>query len=159
MSKGRILKDYKVLNWKNRYNFPFALISSQCNNKNSISGKKKTKNYPTQCIKKYWQQPQHWTQYNIEKTHKCAKQIKNLATIMELTLREISHFSTMFSTTYQPSFIVENIIFNCKMFFATQKWCFQLLSKIVENVELTLQHNWKQCTCVNLWVNVEVTTF
>jgi hypothetical protein len=78
---------------------------------------------------------------------------------MELTLGEKPHFSSMFSTTYQPSFIVENIIFNCKMFFATQKWRFQLLSKIVNNVGLTLQHNWKQCTRVNLWVNVEVKTF
>jgi len=78
---------------------------------------------------------------------------------MELTLGEKPHFSTMFSTIYQPSLIVENIILKCKMFFATQKWCFQLLSKIVDNVESTLQHNWKQCTHVNLWVNVEVTTF
>jgi hypothetical protein len=38
-----------------------------------------------------------------------------------------------FSTTFQLSFIVENIIFNCKMFFATQKWFYQLISKIVNN--------------------------
>jgi hypothetical protein len=31
------------------------------------------------------------------------------------------HFSTMFSTTSQLSFIVENISFNCKMLFVTQK--------------------------------------
>ncbi len=30
-------------------------------------------------------------------------------------------FSTMFSTTFQLPFIVENITFNFKMFFATQK--------------------------------------
>jgi len=37
------------------------------------------------------------------------------------TLGEKSHFSTMFSTISQLSFIVENITFNCKMFFAIQK--------------------------------------
>jgi hypothetical protein len=71
------------------------------------------------------------------------------------TLRE----NPMFSTTYQLSFIVENITFNCKMFFAIQKWHCQLVSKIVDNVESTLQHSWKQHTCVNFWVSVEVTTF
>jgi hypothetical protein len=38
-----------------------------------------------------------------------------------MSLGEKPHFSTMFSTTSQLSFIVENITFNCKMFFATQK--------------------------------------
>jgi hypothetical protein len=44
-------------------------------------------------------------------------------------------FSTMFSTTFQFSFIVENITFNYKIFFATQKWHCQLISKIIDNVE------------------------
>ncbi len=61
----------------------------------------------------------------------------------------------MFSIISQLSFIVENIIFNCKMFFATQKWHCQLISKIINNVESTLQHSWKQHTRLNLWVNVE----
>jgi hypothetical protein len=65
----------------------------------------------------------------------------------------------MFSTIFQLSFIIENITFNYKMFFTTQKWRCQLISKIGNNVESILQHNWKQCTHVNLWVNVEVTTF
>ncbi len=38
-----------------------------------------------------------------------------------ISLGEKPHFSTMFSTTYQLSFIVENITFNCKMFFATKQ--------------------------------------
>jgi hypothetical protein len=37
-----------------------------------------------------------------------------------LTLEEKPHFSTMFSTTFQLSFIVENITFNYIFFFATQ---------------------------------------
>jgi hypothetical protein len=37
-------------------------------------------------------------------------------------LGEKPHFSTMFSTNFQLSFIVENIVFNYKMLFATQKW-------------------------------------
>jgi hypothetical protein len=57
---------------------------------------------------------------------------------LQHTLREKPHFSTMFSTTSQLSFIVENITFKYKMFLATQKWC-QLISKIVDNVGLTLQ--------------------
>jgi hypothetical protein len=36
-------------------------------------------------------------------------------------LKEKPHFSTMFLDIFQFSFIVENITFNCKMFFATQK--------------------------------------
>jgi hypothetical protein len=41
--------------------------------------------------------------------------------IMMVSLGEKPHFSTMFSTTSQLSFIVENITFNCKTFFTTQK--------------------------------------
>jgi hypothetical protein len=75
------------------------------------------------------------------------KKISNFLSIncdeqLELrTLGEKLHFSTMFSTISQLSFIVENITFNYKMFFATQKRCCQLISKIVDNVELTLQHS------------------
>jgi hypothetical protein len=70
-----------------------------------------------------------------------------------ISLGEKPHFSTCFhSTTFQLSFVFENIIFNYKMFFATQKWCCQLISKIVDNVESTLQHSWKRHTCVNLWL-------
>jgi hypothetical protein len=71
------------------------------------------------------------------------------------TLRE----NPMFSTTYQLSFIVETITFNCKMFFAIQKWHYQLVSKIVDNVKSPLQHSWKQHTCVNLWVNLRWQNF
>jgi hypothetical protein len=78
---------------------------------------------------------------------------------LQHSLREKPQFSITISTTFQLSFIVENINFNCKMFFVIQKWCCQLISKIVDNVESTLQHSWKQHTHVNLWVNVKVTTF
>ncbi len=37
-----------------------------------------------------------------------------------ISLGEKPHFSTMFSTTSQLSFIVESITFNYKMFFAIQ---------------------------------------
>jgi hypothetical protein len=74
-------------------------------------------------------------------------------------LGEKPHFSTMFLTISQLPFIVEKITFNYNFFFVTQKWCCQLISKIVDNVESTLQHSWKQRTCVNLWVHVEVITF
>jgi len=47
--------------------------------------------------------------------------IGSMVIIDLLTLEEKLHFLTMFSTTFQLSFIVENIIFNYKMFFATQK--------------------------------------
>jgi hypothetical protein len=36
-------------------------------------------------------------------------------------VRTKPHSSTMFSITSLVSFILENITFNCKMFFATQK--------------------------------------
>jgi hypothetical protein len=65
----------------------------------------------------------------------------------------------MLSTIFQLSFIVENTTFNYKFVFVTQKLRCQLISKIVDDVESTLQHIKKQHTCVNLWVNVEVTTF
>jgi hypothetical protein len=49
-------------------------------------------------------------------------------------LGEKPHFSTIF----QPSFIVEKITFNYKLFFVIQKWSCQLISKIVDNVESTM---------------------
>jgi hypothetical protein len=83
---------------------------------------------------------------------------KYIKTLLPWALGGKPHFSTMFSITSQLSFIVENITFNCKMSFAIQKWHCELISKIVDNVESTLQHSWKQRTRVNLWVTVEVTT-
>jgi hypothetical protein len=38
-----------------------------------------------------------------------------------MSVGENLHFSTKFSTTFQWSFIVENITFNYKMFFVTKK--------------------------------------
>jgi hypothetical protein len=47
MSKGKILKDYKILNWKNRYNFPFALnfinIANNATTRIVLAAKRKLK--------------------------------------------------------------------------------------------------------------------
>jgi hypothetical protein len=67
-----------------------------------------------------------------------------------VALGEKSHFSTMFSTTFQLSFIVENITFNCKMFFTIKNWHCQLTSKKVNNVELTyntIENNVQMSIC------------
>jgi hypothetical protein len=71
-----------------------------------------------------------------------------LIVYMAQPLGEKPHFPTMFSTTSQLSFIVEIITFNYKIFFVIQKWCCQIISKIVDNIESTLQHSWKQRPCV-----------
>jgi hypothetical protein len=43
--------------------------------------------------------------------------------------------------------------------FLNSKWCFQLPTKIVDNVESNPQHNWNLPSRVKFSTNIEVTRF